>query len=383
MHLAPEVRRSFTKRVDRREIERLHKAIVESGYVKLADTLPTVMIIFNCTRQVVYANAAAVDLVGRKSVASVLGLRLGEMFRCIHMEDAFDGCGSSHFCAKCGGGDVIASGIDHQAKANQCRMLRHTLDGVQGLTLDVRSEPFELEGEELTVFSATDISADIRRRAMERLFFHDVLNLAGGLHGVMDGFADEFREVNPDLVDVMGSTVRFLYEEIRAQKTLAAAESRELKLRPESVDTKDLLDSLVGLYSRHNAARTVKIRCADDADRISMVTDRTLVTRVLGNLIKNALEATSATGQVTAGCDRLSDGVSFWVHNPSVMSEEVQLQIFNRSFSTKGEGRGLGAYSIMLFTETFLKGHVSFVSTPEEGTTFTVVLPLNLVCRGA
>jgi sensor histidine kinase regulating citrate/malate metabolism len=58
------------------------------------------------------------------------------------------------------------------------------------------------------------------------------------------------------------------------------------------------------------------------------------------------------------------------------MPEKVKLQIFNRSFSTKGIGRGIGTYSIKLITEGYLKGIVDFESAEERGTTFTIQLPL-------
>jgi signal transduction histidine kinase len=57
------------------------------------------------------------------------------------------------------------------------------------------------------------------------------------------------------------------------------------------------------------------------------------------------------------------------------MPRDVQLQVFQRFFSTKGAGRGLGTYSIRLLTERYLKGNVSFTSSPEEGTTFRVCYP--------
>ena len=58
------------------------------------------------------------------------------------------------------------------------------------------------------------------------------------------------------------------------------------------------------------------------------------------------------------------------------MPKRVQLQIFQRSFSTKGNGRGLGTYSMKLFTEKYLQGRVSFESTEEEGTTFMAMMPI-------
>jgi signal transduction histidine kinase len=75
---------------------------------------------------------------------------------------------------------------------------------------------------------------------------------------------------------------------------------------------------------------------------------------------------------VTLGAKATDQAVEFWVHNPGVMPREVQLQVFHRSFSTKGVGRGLGTYSIKLLTERYLKGTASFKSSPEEGTVFTV-----------
>jgi signal transduction histidine kinase len=57
------------------------------------------------------------------------------------------------------------------------------------------------------------------------------------------------------------------------------------------------------------------------------------------------------------------------------MSEAVRLQIFNRSFSTKGPGRGLGTYSVKLLTEQYLGGKVGFTTDPKQGTTFQVTIP--------
>ena len=74
-------------------------------------------------------------------------------------------------------------------------------------------------------------------------------------------------------------------------------------------------------------------------------------------MLKNALEATSPSGTVTLACIETNDAVTFLVSNPEVMPQEVQLQIFQRSFSTKGEaGRGIGTYSMKLFGERYLGG---------------------------
>jgi signal transduction histidine kinase len=96
---------------------------------------------------------------------------------------------------------------------------------------------------------------------------------------------------------------------------------------------------------------------------------------VLVNLIKNALEASSPGETVTVSFE--NRGVpTFRVHNPAVMSEAVQAQLFQRSFTTKeGSGRGVGTYSVKLFVENYLRGTVTLHSTAQMGTTFIVTLP--------
>ncbi len=69
--------------------------------------------------------------------------------------------------------------------------------------------------------------------------------------------------------------------------------------------------------------------------------------------------------------------LEFRIHNPAAIPDEVQLQVFQRSFSTKGTGRGLGTYSAKLITERYLKGRISFTSSTDEGTTFRVAFPVD------
>ena len=80
--------------------------------------------------------------------------------------------------------------------------------------------------------------------------------------------------------------------------------------------------------------------------------------------------------RVTVTASRHDDKIRIQVHNPEFIEPEIQLQIFQRSFSTKGKGRGIGTYSMKLFGERYLKGKVWFSSSEEEGTTFFVSIPL-------
>jgi len=96
-------------------------------------------------------------------------------------------------------------------------------------------------------------------------------------------------------------------------------------------------------------------------------------------MIKNALEATEKNGTVNVYAEKDGEYLVFSVHNKGVIPEDIALNIFKRSFSTKeGKGRGLGTYSMKLFGENYLGGKVTFSSTEEKGTIFSISLPLDI-----
>jgi signal transduction histidine kinase len=132
---------------------------------------------------------------------------------------------------------------------------------------------------------------------------------------------------------------------------------------------------LQAVYCHHSAAagKTIVARTVAGDDRLR--SDRTLLARVLANLLKNALEA-SRPGQVVTLAFHAGEVPTFTVHNESAMPASVQARMFERAFTTKGgAGRGVGLYSVKLLTESYLEGTVEFRSTEKDGTTFTVRLP--------
>ncbi|MDY6989658.1 MAG: ATP-binding protein [Thermodesulfobacteriota bacterium] len=109
------------------------------------------------------------------------------------------------------------------------------------------------------------------------------------------------------------------------------------------------------------------------------MSDKTLVVRIVGHMLKNALEASSPGEPVLAGCEPVGDKhIGFWVQNPQFIPEETQHQIFKRSFSAKGAGRGIGTYSMKMLSEQYLKGTVDFTTNAEEGTVLRATFPLAL-----
>jgi signal transduction histidine kinase len=342
----------------------------------LLNSVLNYVFVLNAQRQIVFASRNVLELTPGKTMEDLLGKRPGEALGCVRASECVSGCGTSEFCSQCGAVRAILTGLAGNRDLQECRMIRVVNCQAEALDLMVLATPLAHENESYLVLSVADISHEKRRRALERIFFHDVINLAGGADGLLEDLAGRApSEVRSDL-ELSRATVHELLEEVQNHRDLAAAEREELALVPVTVRSEALLAGLARLYSCHPMAAGRQICVAPFSRAETFTADATLLKRVLGNLIKNAVEASAESETVTLGCERAGNGIRFSVHNPGVMPREVQLQVFNRSFSTKGAGRGLGTYSVKLLTERYLKGAVAFTSLPGQGTSFFVTLPL-------
>jgi len=242
----------------------------------------------------------------------------------------------------------------------------------------VWTSPYHFEGTEFTILSLTDISDEKRRHVLENTFFHDMNNILA----VIIGHSDILD--NPEIPDSIFESVQSirlaseqLLDEVASHRNLLAAEKGDLAVNPSKFKPASLLDEVVQLFSDSPAWRGRSIVAQEDPEGFEIITDRALLRRVLINMVKNALEATSAKEEVGVACVKSNSAAVFRVHNPNYMSRSIQLQVFQRSFSTKGKGRGIGTYSMKLLGEKYLKGTIWFSTSEEAGTTFFASVPLH------
>ncbi len=344
---------------------------------ELYDAVADIVVILNRHRQIVYANQALQDALHIEDRTAIYGLRPGEALNCQHCAETPGGCGTTRFCRQCGAVKAILSGLRGKKAFEECHMLRNP--GGDALDLRVVSTPFEFANQSFVIFIVTDISHEKRLQVLERTFLHDISNTLTVLHGVAGLAAESGSLEDAELIQELNIGVQRMTDEVNGHKELLAAENGDLPIHPSSVRSLSFLQEVVALYRGLEIARTRTIQIDPSSADVTFSTDKTQLTRILGNMLKNALEASPSGERVLVGCEHDRDTqVSFWVQNFQVMPSEVQLQVFNRSFSTKGNGRGIGTYSIKLLGERYLKGKVSFVTSPEQGTIFKVTLPLVL-----
>jgi len=242
--------------------------------------------------------------------------------------------------------------------------------------LEANARPFELDGKELVLLVLVDVRDQHRRRILERLFFHDVLNTAGGLVGLTQILSASAPDELDELTSMLATQGHQLLEEIKSQRDLTAAEEGDLAVDWQKVRADRVVGEVRDTY-RHHPVASDRIIGVIPGPEVVFVSDPTLVARVLGNLLKNALEACPPGATVTLAHAVENDDVVFRVWNPGEVPREARRHLFKRTFSTKGADRGLGTYSIRLLVEQYLGGRVGFESDGDCGTNFHVRLPVD------
>lgn len=343
----------------------------------MLDAIPDPAMVLDSERRVLMANSSLLKTFGLEP-ENIAGQRPGDAFGCLFVTESPNGCGAGIHCTVCGAmRSIIKCQESGGNTSRQCQILTGSEDDVS-LDMEVNATAAIIDGIQLTVCVLRDVSEENRRRSLERIFYHDVLNMAGGIQGLAEllrkqgsaepGQDEQYKQWMVDLS-------RRLTEEILHQRRFVAAERGEFEPDLGIVALDDLLREVQALYGSHSVAEGRNLLLGELCSS-HILSDLSILRRILGNLVKNALEATPRGGTVTLSSHEAEATVAIAVHNPGVIPPDVQLQIFRRSFSTKGEsGRGLGSYSVKLFGERYLKGKVGFTSNEESGTTFTITLP--------
>jgi signal transduction histidine kinase len=342
---------------------------------RILNALPSLTMILNRERQVVLANQKLADFSGAVGMDQLCGFRPGEILQCARSLETGNGCGAARHCAVCGALHAILGAQAGRAETRICRLVRRTASGEQPIELEVSAAPIQIAGEHFTVVCATDISGRLRREWRERQVAPQALELALEMEALSSTLA-----ANPtlqgELVPKMAAASRRVASLVREHAELTSAEAGDLAVLRARVPALPLLRAAAGDLEYQEAAQDRRVRIDASSRDADLDTDPDLARRAFARLILNALEATPSGGAVTLGCR--PDGVraEIWVHNAGEMTPAVQLQVFQRSFSTKGEGRGYGAYFSKLVVERYLGGSLTFNSTREGGTTFSIVLPV-------
>ncbi len=337
----------------------------------LYDFSPDFVLVLNEYRQIIFANKTLLDFLGQMNIHEVIGNRPGEILSCNGAIEETGGCGTSARCSVCGAVKAILESNHCKTHVEECCI--QTKDGKTSYNFRVwAARPWKAK--KYTLLIIRDIADEKYRNALEQTFFHDLTNTASDIKGVLAliNSPENYQKYAPMLSNIS----RELLDEINGQRDLRYAEEGTILIQKSPIQALELLKEFVELYMDQKITEDIKLVISGDSENITFSSDKRLLMRVIENMIKNAIEASQKGETVTVKCKTDANNVVFSIHNPAFIPQDVQLDLFKRSFSTKGEGRGWGTYSIKLLTENYLDGKIEFTSSKENGTTFYAKYPL-------
>jgi len=363
-----------TPRQLRQEMEVVTGNPVITGILQAVGGLVAVL---NEKRQILAVNDSLLQMLGMTDQQDALGLRPGQAVGCIHGNAPPHGCGTTKYCQTCGAAIAMVTALESDAPQEKtCAISAIRGDKPEELFLRVRCSPCHVMGHRFLLLFLQDISKQQQRIHMERVFFHDLNNLLAGLVSageLMLAKGNEQVELARRVLDIS----LHMQQEIAVQRLLATTEGTSYQPIYAATTTVKVLEELQAMMGDHPAAREKLLDFMNEEEGIAFMTDMTLVMRILGNMLLNALEASEPGETVRVRVARQGEQLLFSIWNRMAIPEAIALRIFQRNFSTKAdEGRGLGTYAMKLFGERFLEGRVCFSSSPESGTTFEFYLPL-------
>lgn len=143
----------------------------------------------------------------------------------------------------------------------------------------------------------------------------------------------------------------------------------------ESFSFSDLLTNISILLTPMAMKNAVELTCGLE-DNIYIYSDRGQLQQALVNVIKNAIEATQANGEVKVSSMRLVGEAQIIISdNGKGMSKEQLSRIGHLFYSTKDVGTGLGTAITIRIIES-MNGKIIYESEEGVGTTVTITLPL-------
>ncbi|PJA12366.1 hypothetical protein COX64_04610 [Candidatus Dojkabacteria bacterium CG_4_10_14_0_2_um_filter_Dojkabacteria_WS6_41_15] len=156
----------------------------------------------------------------------------------------------------------------------------------------------------------------------------------------------------------------------------------KLSISPEPIDMTAIVSSIVAEQQVIASQKKITIKMEFDKGLPKIQLDKVLIRVVVQNLVSNALKYSNNNGKVVISVTKTKQSVLLSVKDSGIgIPLAQQPQLFTKLFRAENvltngsEGNGLGLYLVKSIV-SLMKGEISFSSIENEGTTFTVTIPL-------
>jgi signal transduction histidine kinase len=172
----------------------------------------------------------------------------------------------------------------------------------------------------------------------------------------------------------IGQSAENLLEAMEDILIWSKSQMEHFKPAGESTNAGELLDEMIDLHKQFATGKQISLEKRTDSN-LDFNTDINFIKIILRNLTSNAIKFTPAGGLVQLTAMRRDNHILLSVKDNGPGIKEADLKNIFEWNSIRSDSSGLGLRLAKEFTEK-LKGELSVVSRPGEGTEFMVSLPL-------
>ncbi|MBA6391472.1 response regulator [Colwellia sp. BRX10-3] len=146
-------------------------------------------------------------------------------------------------------------------------------------------------------------------------------------------------------------------------------------LMPQVTSLNVLINDAINAVSNLSHDKNIQFVLSGFEIEHSIMAEPLLCLSIFNNLIKNAVEASPESQNITVALAHASDQVSFQLTNHGIIPKSMRSTLFEKyTSSNHSTGIGLGTYSAQLMTQV-QHGEISFNIIDEQQTQFIVKLP--------
>ncbi|MDH5680961.1 MAG: PAS domain S-box protein [Spirochaetota bacterium] len=344
----------------------------EERYKVLVERSPYAIILYR-DGAVVFLNQSALKLLRSEHADQVLGSAISKI------------CGEDFESEVL---EVLQNQSEHDDQVSFMEEKITRLDG-DVIEVEIAVMPLMFKGQESILAMIKDITERKRverlREDTERIVKHDLMNPINGIMGYsellkQDKLLSESK-VHQIATYIYNSGSQMLHL-VNNSLNIFKMEEGTYQLTLEECDIIRLLSEvdkeLMPLWKGKSIRMVYQLndREMDMAESYFLYIEKYHIKNVLGNLLKNAIEASPEGENVRVHIGKIhGDFHEIQIHNKSAIPESIIGTFFDRyTTSGKSNGTGIGTYSARLIARAH-GGDIRFTTSEETGTTLYVTLP--------
>ncbi|OOC37583.1 histidine kinase [Thermosipho melanesiensis] len=206
---------------------------------------------------------------------------------------------------------------------------------------------------------------------------HDMNTPIGIIYTAATELENKLDDDNKELVNIIIKNAQKISQLI---KSLKKTTFYEISNNKSYINIKELVEDIITTLSPKLKEKNIK--AVLDIDDVEIYSNPGAISQIIMNIVSNAVVHAfdkSDNNILTILACRKSKNLEIIIKdNGKGIDEKLQRKIFEPFFSTKGVGSGLGLSIVHHLVTKVLNGAIFLESKKDEGTTFKIIIPIEV-----